>query len=429
MSGDPAACLARWRREPGPGEQLLLVEFTIACHWSEAGGEIPLTALYMAEGEGLRVAVTDRALDADGTLEPGRQFAHWVEAHGLLAVDPAAPLPLYPLSIPKPWGVEIWYTGVERRGVCRFGEGGRSVPIPWLRPALPDAAAGAPGEELLLLKILASRQEAILGELYLELHRHKREVYVIIDIDPGAWPGGTGYMRYGVCPQRLRQFPDPAQFRAACLAAAADYEAVRRELDSLPPGQPPPPASLALERRQRETVNGFTALRPLRRGDVVAVPTQVPHALLHGLRAIEFQTPSFERLILSFPQRVLTQDHWDTPAAVAGMALQVPPEPPPVRLVQADGVRADRIAAFPDFEVRRLIIEGGRAWHWPAHAQYTLLVVAEGGSVLGARPLGPEQAVLLPAGWAGQLRVPEGAGRAVLLACLPRSGAAAGAAG
>jgi len=418
--GDPVASLERWRREPASGARVLLVEFSVARHWSQEEGEIPLTALYLAQGDELRLAVTDRALAADGTLEPGHQFARWVQEHGLLAVDPDQPLPLLPLTVPKPWGVEIWYTGVERRGMCRFGEGGRSVPIPWLRPALPAAAAGAPDRDLLLLKVLASRPEAVHGELYLELHRQKHEVYVILDIDPGAWPDGIGYMRHGICPQRLQQFPDPRQLRATCLAAAADYEALRRELDTLPPGQAPSPASLAEERRRREAVNGFTALRPLRCGDVVSVPTQVPHALLHGLRAIEFQTPSFERLILSFPQRVLTQDHWDSAAAVAVMALQVPPEPGPVCLEQDDGIRVERVAECPDFELRRVAVEGGRAWRWQAQERYALLVVAEGAAALGTRPLGPEQAVLLPAGWTGDVRVPQGAGGAVLFACLPR---------
>jgi hypothetical protein len=169
---------------------------------------------------------------------------------------------------------------------------------------------------LTLLKILDPSSTPVLGDLYFELHEEKREVYVVTHIDREAWPDGVGYIRYGFAPERVGQFANEAEFRSAYLAAVQAYESVRRALDSLPEGAEPDRELLALEPVLREGMNSFTGLRALRVGDVVEVPLLVPHALLHGVRTVEFQTPTYERKILSFAQKVLTQDHWDTTVGV-----------------------------------------------------------------------------------------------------------------
>ena len=88
------------------------------------------------------------------------------------------PVGLAPVHIPKPWGQEIWYTGVEERGVCGFGGRGASTPIPWLQAVLPDAVAGVAGEPLGLLKILGKQLQFLLptilppglGNISIQLH-------------------------------------------------------------------------------------------------------------------------------------------------------------------------------------------------------------------------------------------------------------------
>ena len=77
-----------------------------------------------------------------------------------------------------------------------------------------------------------------------------------------------------------------------------------------------PQALLTQEQTLRQTMDGFTALHPLAVGDVIVIPQRLPHALQHGVRTIEFQTPVYERQIVSFAQKVLTQNHWDTAAAM-----------------------------------------------------------------------------------------------------------------
>ena len=45
----------------------------------------------------------------------------WICALGFPLFDLNAPIPLQPIAIPKPWGQEIWYTGIEQRGVAEVG--------------------------------------------------------------------------------------------------------------------------------------------------------------------------------------------------------------------------------------------------------------------------------------------------------------------
>ncbi|MBT6892720.1 MAG: hypothetical protein HOA25_14560, partial [Gammaproteobacteria bacterium] len=44
------------------------------------------------------------------------------------------PLELETVSIPKPWGREIWYSGIEQRGVSTV----KGVPLPWLLSVFGD---------------------------------------------------------------------------------------------------------------------------------------------------------------------------------------------------------------------------------------------------------------------------------------------------
>jgi mannose-6-phosphate isomerase class I len=167
-------------------------------------------------------------------------------------------------------------------------------------------------------------------------------------------------------------------------------------------------------------MDSFTHMRPLAVGDVVVVPLLMPHSLQHGVRTVEFQTPVYERQILSFAQRVLTQDHWDTPAAVEQMRL-APPEPEPfVCLEQEDGVLVERIVDFSDFEVRRVKIEGSQGLNLAPLQDYALVMVVEGDLAVGDASFGPEQALLMPRGWGGELAPVKPAQGLVFLLALPR---------
>jgi hypothetical protein len=390
------------------GEQRqICCELELVCHWLPAQ---PICRL------GFDVTL-GRAAGRDVALQVAIQNLDEPAAAALrLRLD--QPLRLDPVHIAKPWGQEIWYTGVEQRGVCGFvAEGGEALPLPWLLETLSPWLSGG-RRELVLLKILDPLAAQVWGDLYFELHQEKREVYVVSHVDSEAWPDGVGAIRFGFDPQRVAEFADDGQFRAAFRASVAAYEAIRREIDSaldvergrqgialdapVPPEQLQawqqqlPSGLLQRERQLRQDMEAFTHLKPLRVGDVVKVPCHTPHALQHGVRTVEFQTPVYERKILSFAQKVLTQDHWDTEEAVALMALEPEPEQPFTLCFKGDGVVAEKIVDFADFEVQRWRLAPTRSHQLAVAGRYAVVMAVAGEVEIAGCRLAPGQACLVP---------------------------------
>ena len=420
VRGEPLACYGKWNSGLAEGvDALLIVDFELEQYWLADAEPISLTALYCVKAGRLQVAVTDRPLTA-GEYGPVEQFDIWVEQYQLVRAAPGAPLQLLPSYIAKPWGREIWYTGVEQRGVCDFATANGRTPIPWLQAVLPQRTVGESGRPLILLKILDPAPQPVTGDLYFELHEEKREVYVVTQVDDSAWPDGVGFIRYGFAPEQVARSGAEQDFRARYLAAVEAYRRVRSTLDELPEGESPNPEQLAIEVQLRKIMNSFTHMRPLRVGDVVVVPPLMPHALQHGVRTVEFQTPVYERKILSFAQKVLTQDHWDTREALAQALLSQPDELPFECLQQERGVSVERIVDFPDFEVRRVQLEGGASIALQPIVDYALVIVIEGELALHSDTYSAEQALLLPRGDRGRFTPANPAQSLVLLLALPR---------
>lgn len=409
ISGSPDRQVQQWARSAAAGEQLALA-FSLLRYWQKSEAIDSLAAVYEKQANGaIHFLVCDaRAIDNED-LGNAVELSLLAERLGLEVFGSDLTLALQPVHIPKPWGEEIWYTGMEDRGVARAGHAGKAVPLPWVLSALPSALCNHRQRDLMLLKILAPRPEEVFGDLYFELHEEKREVYVVTAVDENAWPDGRGAIRFGFDPAIRSDYPNDAAFRTAFHQAVADYEVVRREIDRWLDERAADDAGAreALmadlpreltdrEQRLRAHMNAFTALMPLKTGDVVKVPTYTPHALQHGVRTIEFQTPVYERLIVAFAQKVLTQSHWDTEAAVAKMQLDTPVQSPSERLVDENGVRVERIVDFADFEVQRYIVQPGSAFELPSPEQYALVIAIEGQLPIGPCGLGPEQALLLP---------------------------------
>ena len=159
--------------------------------------------------------------------------------------------------------------------------------------------------------------------------------------------------------------------------------------------------------------------RPDEVGDVVEVPLLLPHSLQHGVRTIEFQTPVYERKILSFAQKVLTQDHWDTASAIEQMDL-LPPEQGPSDLLESrEGLTIERIVDFDDFEVRRITLSSERVLSLHCVDSYELLMVVSGEVVCEGHCYGPESALILPMLFNGELSVGHGPESAVFLLAAP----------
>ncbi len=302
------------------------------------------------------------------------------------AIDPALPVRLQPVYIAKPWGQEIWYTGMEARGESRVQSGGLEMPISEYLAADPQRLCRS--QPVLLLKVLDPSPAPVTGDLYFEVHEEKQEVYVVTAVDPRAWPQGKGGIRFGMNQDLRAQYADDQSFRQAYLQAVTAYEAIRRRIDNS--GE----AVAAEEEQQaRAYMESFTELQALAVGDVVRVPTWTPHALQHGVRVVEFQTPTYERFIISFAQKVLTQDHWDSPHAVANMHLHAP-APALFEDVQP-GVQ--RIARFDDFNVWRVDLAAAGPLTLPEHIPYAVCMALADEVTAGVLPLAAEQACFIPA--------------------------------
>ena len=232
------------------------------------------------------------------------------------------PVLLRGVSVAKPWGQEVWYSGVEARG-----ESGvyTTAGLVRLTQYLADRARTRP---VILLKVL----QPTTGNLYLEVHETKSEVYIVDRIE------GEGRMLLGPRREVLARMGD-ADFRAAVREAAAEAESGQAGI---------------------EVVQSFMNPLDLGLGDAVTIPLRMPHSLLSGVHVIEFQTPVFERKILAASQPLATQQGWDVDAAVAAMDLAVPPR---VVSPQEGGVQI--IARAPDFTVSRYRLASGGSFAVP----------------------------------------------------------------
>jgi hypothetical protein len=318
--------------------------------------------------------------DVSGAL---KAYAH---AQRLPWVGMSKPWLLAPAHIPKPWGQEIWYTGIESRGQAGVVGEQSNIPLPWLLELMPRRLGLVEHSRLILLKVLDPLPDDVYGDLYFELHQEKQEVYVVTHIDRQAWPAGVGAIQLGFAAQKRQLSKSDAEFKQAYLAAVQDYRQVRRCLDKklddkkvqagVEPNSPVTCVQLTgwinelsqlsenkellcKEIELRRVMNSFVAQHPLVIGDVVAVPKLVPHALQHGVRVVEFQTPVYERKILSFGQKVLTQEDWDTEVALELVDMDFTELQPSVVLHDTQQLRIERIVNFDEFQVQRIQLDGG----------------------------------------------------------------------
>lgn len=383
--------------------------FSFCEYWLDERPSYSLTACYFVANINASmelhfcVAPTADISDAVSSLTSLDDLQVFCERMGLPLFSDRKPIPLVPLSIKKPWGQEVWYTGIEARGVAQAGVKQQLSLLPWVLAAAPNRLTCFRHRELILLKILDPLAEAVKGDLYFELHQKKREVYVVTAIDEKAWPDGVGGIRFGFDPDVVGQYPDEQSFRQSYLSAVKQYEIVRREIDALSERgiNSLPAGLLARESVLRSNIEAYTQLKPLSVGDVVQVPCFTPHSLLHGVRTVEFQTPVYERLILSFAQQVLTQSHWDTEQAIGKMTVSQPPVPIFEILDNTGGVLVERIVDFEDFEVRRIKLPPGADFQLALEADYGLLMPVSGRLDLAGVMIEAEQAVLLPNTWIG----------------------------
>ena len=141
----------------------------------------------------------------------------------------------------------------------------------------------------------------------------------------------------------------------------------------------------------RDAMNEFTAQRNLHVGDVINVNPHVPHSLQHGVRVVEFQTPHYERYILSFAQKVLTQDHWDTERALDHVQLDLEETE-----VQEISETESLVADFEEFRATRIVLQPGMDKVIDADT-YCLVIGVKGRVELGKQRLDPEDGYYITA--------------------------------
>ncbi len=302
-----------------------------------------------------------------------------------LTINPTDPVHLVPVYIPKPWGQEIWYTGMEARGESRVQLGDAELNLSDYLQSNPTALSN--DTDVLLLKVLDPKPDEVLGDLYFEVHEQKQEVYIVTHIDPQAWPDGRGGIRFGMNQAKRREYANDDEFRAAYLTAVQNYETIRRQIDEQNAN-----IDAAQESAARLAMDTFAEVRALRVGDVVRVPTWTPHSLMHGVRVVEFQTPTYERFIISFAQQVVTQNHWDSPHAITHMHL----DQPSVEVFEQVQPGTERIARFDDFNVWRIDVSASGPLRLPQHIPYAVCMCLTDSNQVGNLELGAEQACFIP---------------------------------
>ena len=321
-------------------------------------------------------------------------------------IDFKEPLQLKVLKIPKPWGFEGWYTGIEKRGVVNVVDNFGETELPYALNLFKKQMLANDLESLILLKTLNPVAEKTIGDLYYELHEKKWEVYIVTEIDKTAWPSGVGIIKAGLHPDKIKLYKNKCrnnwekillkEFKSAVL----EYENIRRQIDDSQDN-----ISKELHEKEeilREKASGYIGDLPVKVGDIISFPVFQIHSLRHGIKVIEFQTPHYERLILMFAQKVITQNHWDTENAISKMEAEVYQPPKLDCIHNTEYLNVERFTDFPQFNFDRIRLEPKNTYLNQLFDRYQLLIVISGQAAVVSKTgkslkLRKEESLFLPA--------------------------------
>lgn len=437
----PADALRALRQKTvstGVDSQRFILDYTFCCSYLPDKPLLPLSALIELQADGRIecLVIPSEVLNQQDAHTPAlRDVARKL---GAALIDLRKPLLLSPVAIPKPWGQEIWFTGMEARGQASVRTETGQTPLPWVLSLFESGNNLV--DNTILLKILDPHPQPVIGDLYFELHEKKQEIYVVTHVDPSAWPDGRGAIRFGFNQQKRAGYTSDESFRSAYLDAVKHYRDIRRKIDTLLDSErarlgfdsnealaPQTLQSLlddlpeALQQEElvaRTAMEDFTAMLPLQQGDVLAVPCFVPHALQHGVRTVEFQTPVYERKILSFAQKVLTQPEWDTEDALSLCHFGEPERILAEERRRDELCHIERIVDFDDFHVERICLKAGARYHFDVSGGEIVMGLSGCLAMTDGVNLEPEHAMLFPLAAEGvELRAEE---NCALLLAVPR---------
>ena len=92
----------------------------------------------------------------------------------------------------------------------------------------------------------------------------------------------------------------------------------------------------------------------------------------------EFQTPHYERLILMFAQKVITQNHWDTDNAINKMETEVYHPPKLDCIHNSKYLIVERFTDFPQFNFDRICLESKNSYEIQLDGKYQPLIIISG---------------------------------------------------
>ena len=276
------------------------------------------------------------------------------------------PFQLELINVPKPWGYETWYTGVEKRGVVKVLDEHGKTELPYSLNIFKNQILGDYPEELILLKKLNPCSEDVVGDLYYEMHEKKWEVYIVTEIDEKAWPEGEAIIKAGLDQKKINTYKKKhgnnwknyliKDFKKI----TKDYEVLRKKIDNCKDISSS--KLLSKESELRKKAADFVGNCYVKKGDIVSFPPFQIHSLQHGIKVIEFQTPHYERLIVMFGQKVVTQENWDSEEALDKIIPNVYKPPKLEILHKSSGILLERFVNFPNFTADRLSLEPEMIW-------------------------------------------------------------------
>jgi hypothetical protein len=422
-------------RVKGQPYGLLYLTYTFDEYWADHRA-VRLSAMYLIDSRrdpvSIRAAVAaagppfrldkGSALASYATLE--ERYRAWVARHGAADIVFSDGCLLEPVYIPKPWGREVWYTGIERRGVSYISSGSGRTILPWALSVAPRRLTNDRNEGILLVKVLEPFSDPLYGNLYYEIHPRKQEVYIVTDIDRDVWPDGIGEIRVGINQGRRRFYKDARAFREDLAKTLMAYRHVRARIDrhitahdkanrlSLTTALTPHdkrrldryvPVSLKKsERKLRGALESFLNTEYVTAGDIVKILPNTPHCVQHGVRCLGYQTQDYDRLIMAFSQKVLTQADWDIEEAVTAMMLSgYAPTRPGHSVMLSPEIVKEHVARLRAFAIVRLSLPRGSSYRMDNHTDYSLLYTSGDGRIQAGghgdgTPLSGEMVFLIP---------------------------------
>jgi len=342
--------------------------------------EVEFNVEYTLEQTWLNPAATTqvKATFRCAKLQSAKHITVFLE--GGVEFDLSQPVKCLPVTIPKQWGKEIWYSGIEARGESQVAGKGGSCSLATYLSLAPSLLHG--NLPVTLIKVLDPSK----GDMYLEVHKEKQEVYIVSHIDNQVWPNGSGGIRLGINQETRNKTGNDDKLRKKFIACTKTYERLRKKIDANLSFDPVELSAVEVE------LASFTRLKKLHLGDVVKIPTWVPHSLQRGVRVVEFQTPTYERLIIAASQKVVTQPNWDSEQAIANLQLDSVEDNTPETAVNGK----ECIAQFEDFAVYRITVTKAQPYKFPEGIAYAFVVAMSQPIIVAGLLLISEEVCFLP---------------------------------